>query len=113
MGLYCLRAQYTPDAIKAIISSGENREDAVRKAVTSVGGKLHGFYGIYGDRDGYHLMVIIETPSNAEYIVTVVSAVMGGAIAKWTTNVLYTADELVAASKMVNSSKVDYRPPSA
>jgi uncharacterized protein with GYD domain len=105
--------QYTPEAIAAIMETGSNREEAARKAVESVGGKLHGFYGIFGDQDGYHVMLIAEMPGNAEYIATVVSAVMGGAIAKFTTNVLYSASDVVGASAIVQASKVDYQPPGA
>ena len=113
MTLYCLRMQYTPEAIAAIMKSGSDREEAASKAVESVGGKLHGFYGIFGDHDGYHVMLIAEMPGNAEYIATVASAAMGGAIAKFTTNVLYTAGDVVGASAIVQASKVDYQPPGA
>ena len=113
MTLYCLKAQYTPQAIAAIVKSGTNREDAARKAIESAGGKLHGFYGIFGDNDGYHVMVIVEMPGNAHYLATVMSVILGGTFAKFTTNVLYTADDVVSASEMVNASGVDYQPPSA
>ena len=112
MTLYCLKGQYTPDAIAAIVKSGSNREDVARKAIESAGGKLLGFYGIFGDHDGYHVMIIVDMPGNAEYLATVITAVMGGAFAKFTTNVLYSADEVVAAAGMVNAASVDYTPPS-
>ena len=111
MTLYCLKIQYTPEAIQAIIKSGSNREDVARAATESVGGKMHGFYGIFGDVEGYHVMLIAEMPGNAEYIATVVAAVGGGAIAKFKTNVLYSADDVVGAAAIV--SKVNYQPPSS
>ncbi len=112
MGLYCFKIQYTPEAVAAIVKSGSNREEVARKAVESTGGKLHGFYGIFGDPDGFHAMLIAEAPSNAEYLATVVAAVMGGALANVRTTVLYSAADMVAAAKIVNSSGVDYQPPS-
>ena len=84
-----------------------------RQAVESVGGKLHGFYGIYGDPEGYHVMLIADMPGNGEYIATVATALMGGVFAKFTTNVLYTAEDVVKASEIVAAAKVDYQPPSA
>ena len=111
MGLYCLKIQYTPEAIGSIVKSGSNREEVVRQTVASVGGKLHGFYGIFGDPDGFHAMIIAETPSNTEYLATVLTAAMGGALAKWRTHVLYTANDMVAAAEMVNNSKVEYEAP--
>ncbi len=111
MTLYCLKAQYTPEAIAAIVKSGKSREDVARKAVESVGGTLHGFYGIFGDPNGYQIMLIAEMPGNAQYLATVMTAVMGGAFAKFTTNVLYSADDVVAASEIVNAASVDYQAP--
>ena len=112
MTIYCLRIQYTQEAIAAIIKSGSNREDIARAATESVGGKLHGFYGIFGDPQGYHVMLIAEMPGNAEYIATVASAAAGGALARFTTNVLYTGEDVVKAAAIVAGGKVDYQPPS-
>ena len=43
----------------------------------------------------------------------IMSVILGGTFAKFTTNVLYTAEDVVSASEMVNASGVDYQPPSA
>ncbi|MEJ6501429.1 MAG: GYD domain-containing protein [Rhodobacterales bacterium] len=110
MSLYCLKIQYAPAAIAAMTKSASNREDAARTAIESVGGKLHGFYGIFGDPDGFHVMLIGETPSTTEYLATVVSAVLGGSISNIRTNALYTADEMVGAANLINGAKVDYKP---
>lgn len=112
MTLYCLKAQYTPEAIAAIVTSGTNRADEAKKAVESVGGEMHGFYGIFGDPDGFHIMLIADLPGNSEYIATMATALMAGVFAKVRTNVLYTADDVVGASEIVKASKVDYQPPS-
>jgi uncharacterized protein with GYD domain len=111
MTLYCLKAQYTPAAIEGMVKSGNNREEEVRKAIESVGGKLNGFYGIFGDPDGFHIMVIAEMPGNAQYLATVVVAMMSGAVANVRTNVLYTAEEAAEAASIVNSSSVNYKSP--
>ncbi|MEX0343951.1 MAG: GYD domain-containing protein [Rhizobiaceae bacterium] len=111
MGLYCFKIQYTPEAIATIVKTSSNREEAAKKAVESVGGKLHGFYGIFGDPEGFHVMLIAETPSNAEYLATVVSSVLGGAVANVRTNVLYSAADMVKATEIINNSGVDYAPP--
>lgn len=113
MGLYCFRIQYTAEAIAKIIKSGSNREDVARGAVESVGGKLHGFYGMFGDPDGFHVMMICEMPSNAEYLATVVTAMMGGALANVRTTALYSAGDMVKAAEMINASAVNYQPPAS
>jgi uncharacterized protein with GYD domain len=111
MPLFCLKGQYTPEAMQGMMKSGANREEEVRKAIESVGGELKGFYGIFGDPEGFHVMIIAEMPGNAQYIATVVTAVMSGALANFRTNVLYTAEEAVEAASIVNASGVSYRPP--
>ncbi len=111
MGLYCFKIQYTPEAIAAIVKSGSNREEVARKAVESTGGKLHGFYGMFGDPDGFHVMMIAEAPSNAEYLAVVIAAVLGGALANVRTTALYSAEDMGKAAEIVNSSGVDYAPP--
>ena len=112
MTLFCLKGQYTQAAIEGMMKSGANREEEVRKAIESVGGKLEGYYGIFGDPEGFHVMVIAEMPGNAQYLATVITAVMSGAMANFRTNVLYTAEEVVEAAGIINSSGVSYQPPS-
>lgn len=111
MSLFCFKIQYTPEAIAAIVKSGSNREEVARKAVESTGGKLHGFYGMFGDPDGFHVMMIAETPSNAEYLATVITAAMGGALANFRTIALYSAADMLKAAQIVAKSGVDYSPP--
>jgi len=111
MTLYCLKAQYSPEAIAGMVKSGANREVEVRKAVESVGGDLKGFYGIFGDPDGFHVMAIAEMPGNAQYLATVITSILSGAIANVRTNVLYSAEEAVEAANIVNSSGVSYQSP--
>ena len=60
MAMYMLMAKYSPAALKAIVESGSDREAAARQAVEAAGGKLHGFYGMFGQE--YGLAMIVEAP---------------------------------------------------
>lgn len=66
MAMYMLMAKYSTTALKAIMESESDREAAARQAVEAAGGKLHGFYGMFGQE--YGLVMIIEVPGHAEYI---------------------------------------------
>ena len=89
--------------------SGSNREEAVRPLVEKCGGKLVGFYGMIGE--DYHAAIIVEFESLPNYMGTVLSGVLGGAIADWNTIQLYTADDLVAATEVYRANQGSYSPP--
>ena len=109
MALYMLQAKYTPEAMRNIAESGSNREDAARAGVEACGGKLISFYGMMGQ--DYHIAVIVEFDELSNYIATVLTTVLGGAIADFKTISLYTADDVVNASKVYQANKGAYSPP--
>ena len=111
MALYMLQAKYTPEALRNIGESGSNREDAARAAVEACGGKLIGFYGMMGQ--DYHIAVIVEFDQLSNYIATVLTTVLGGAIADFKTISLYTAEDTVNAAKVYQANKGSYSPPPA
>ena len=109
MALYMLQAKYTPEALRNIGESGSNREDAARGAVEACGGKLISFYGMMGQ--DYHIAVIVEFDQLSNYIATVLTTVLGGAIADFKTIALYTAEDTVNAAKVYQANKGAYSPP--
>ena len=88
MALYMLQAKYTSEAIRNIAESGSNREDAARAVVEQCGGKLLGFYGMLWQ--DYHIAIIVEYDDLPSYLGTVITTVLGGAIADFKTIVLYS-----------------------
>ena len=76
MTMYMLMAKYSATALKAIIETGSDREAAAREAIEAAGGKLHGFYGMFGQE--YGLAMIVEAPGHAEYIGGISPAISSG-----------------------------------
>lgn len=111
MALYMLQIKYTPEAMRNIAESGSNREDGARAAVDACGGKLIAFYGMMGQ--DYHAAIIVEYDQLPNYIGTVFTAVLGGAIADFKTISLYTAEDAVNAAKIYQANKGSYSPPPA
>ena len=111
MALYMLQAKYTSEAIRNIAESGSNREDAARAVVEQCGGKLLGFYGMLGQ--DYHIAIIVEYEDFPDYMGTVLTTVLGGAIADFKTIVLYSSDDVVKASAVYKAHKAAYVPPSS
>jgi uncharacterized protein with GYD domain len=109
MALFMLMGKYSPEALKNIIETGSDREAATRKGVEAAGGKLLGFYGMFGQE--HHIAIIVDMPGNAEYIGAISPALMSGTLSAWKTIPLYTAGDVVKASKIARKAATAYRPP--
>ena len=52
MAMYLTRFSYTPETWARMIENPEDRREAARSYIESVGGKLHGFWYAFGEFDG-------------------------------------------------------------
>ena len=52
MAFYLTRFSYTPETWDRLMKNPEDRREAARKYIESVGGKLHGFWYAFGACDG-------------------------------------------------------------
>lgn len=109
MAMYMLMAKYSPSALKAIIESDSDREAAARQAVEAAGGKLHGFYGMFGQE--YGLVMIVEVPGHAEYIGAVSPAIASGVFESYKTIPLYTGADVAKSKPIAKKVRSVYRPP--
>jgi uncharacterized protein with GYD domain len=107
--MYMLMARYSPTALKAIIETGSDREAAARQAVEAAGGKLIGFYGMFGQK--YGLAMIVEAPGHAEYLGAVAPAISSGTFESYKTIPLYTSADVAKAVPIANKVRAVYRPP--
>ena len=108
MPLYLSRFSYTPETWASLIANPEDRRDAARSYVESVGGTLHGFWYAFGTHDGYTLW---EAPDNVSMAAIALALAGGGALSSLETTVLLTVDETLEALGKV--AQVQYRPPGA
>jgi uncharacterized protein with GYD domain len=108
MAFYLTRFSYTPETWARLIKNPEDRRDAARKYIESVGGKLHGFWYAFGGHDGYTLW---EAPDNVSMAAVAIAIGSGGALSKLETTPLLTVEETVDALRRAQG--VSYRPPAA
>ena len=108
MALYLTRFSYTPETWARLSKNPEDRRNAARKYIESVGGKLHGFWYALGEYDGYNLW---EAPDNVSMAAVAIAISGGGALSKFETTVLLSVEETMEALKRVQS--VTYRAPGA
>jgi len=106
MSLYLTRFSYTPETWSRLASNPENRREAARKYIESVGGKLHGFWYAFGAYDGYNLW---EAPDNVSMAAVAIALGAGGALSKCETTLLLTVEETLEALGRVRS--IGYQPP--
>jgi len=109
MAMYMLMAKYSAPALKAIIESDSDREAVARQAVETAGGKLHGFYGMFGQE--YGLVMIIEAPGHAEYIGGISPAIASGVFESFKTVPLFTWADVAKSKPIAKKVRSVYRPP--
>ncbi|MGK5114682.1 MULTISPECIES: GYD domain-containing protein [unclassified Geodermatophilus] len=108
MPLYLTRFSYTPETWGRLINNPEDRREAARTYIESVGGTLHGFWYAFGPHDGYTLW---EAPDNVSMAAVTVALASGGALSPVETTVLLTVEETLEA--LGKAKQVRYRPPGA
>jgi uncharacterized protein with GYD domain len=108
MALYLTRFSYTPETWARLMQKPEDRREAARKYIESVGGKLHGFWYAFGAHDGYNLW---EAPDNVSMAAVAIAIGGGGALAKIETTPLLTVEETLDALRRAQA--IAYRPPGA
>jgi uncharacterized protein with GYD domain len=105
MSKYMIKASYSSEGIKGVMAKGGNaRKDAIEKLVTGVGGTVEALYFAFGGDDVY---IIVDAPSHEAMAAVAGTVGSTGALSKYQTVVLLTADQLDAAANM----SVDYTPP--
>jgi uncharacterized protein with GYD domain len=107
--MYMVMATYSKAALKAVLESDSDRESAARKAIEAVGGKLHGFYGMFGQ--DYSLVMIVEAPGHAEYIGGMTPAIAGGVFESYKTIPLYTWSDVAKSKPFAKKVQSVYNPP--
>jgi uncharacterized protein with GYD domain len=108
MPLYLSKFSYTPETWARLSSKPEDRRDAARSYIESVGGKLHGFWYAFGAHDGYTLW---EAPDNVSMAAVALALSGGGALSSLETTVLLTVDDTLEA--LGKAEQVRYRAPGA
>ena len=108
MPLYLSRFSYTPETWAKLIGNPEDRRKAAQSYIESVGGKLHGFWYAFGERDGFTLW---EAPDNVSMAAVALAIGSGGALSALETTVLLSVEETLEALARVE--QVQYRAPGA
>jgi uncharacterized protein with GYD domain len=106
MPLYLTRFSYTAETWARLMANPEDRRQAAKTYVESVGGKLHGFWYAFGEHDGYTLW---EAPDNVSMAAVALAIGGGGALSSLETTVLLSVDETLDALR--KAAEIQYQRP--
>jgi uncharacterized protein with GYD domain len=106
MPLYLTKFSYTPETWARLIANPEDRREAARAYIESVGGTLHEFWYAFGSHEGYNLW---EAPDNVSMTAVALAINGGGALSSIETTVLMSVDETIEALR--KAGEVGYRAP--
>jgi uncharacterized protein with GYD domain len=96
MASYMIQVSYTTAAVAAFIANPQDRTDVIRKAIESLGGKMHNLYLSFGD---YDVVGMFDMPDNASAAAFAVAIKAGGACKAVKTTPLLSASEGVAVQR--------------
>jgi uncharacterized protein with GYD domain len=99
---------YKPETWARLIENPDDRREAARSYIESVGGTLHGFWYAFGTHDGYNLW---EAPDNVSMAAVALAISGGEALSSFETTVLLSVEETIDALR--RAGQVQYRPPGA
>jgi uncharacterized protein with GYD domain len=105
---YLLQGSYSAQGISGLISSPDERSEAIRQGIEGVGGNVESVYYCFGD---YDVMAIFEIPDNVTMAALLMAVRSTGSVTDVKTTVLLTQSEGVEAAH--KASSIGYRPPGA
>jgi uncharacterized protein with GYD domain len=106
MPKYLVQVAYTPESCAAMVKNPQNRLEAVRPAVESLGGKFDDAWFAFG---AYDLVGICDFPDNPSAAAFSLSVAARGSVKDLHTTPLMTMAESVEAMKKASASA--YEPP--
>jgi uncharacterized protein with GYD domain len=106
MPLYLGQFSYSSDAIKALVDNPEDRLEAAREGVESLGAKLVGIWYAFGEFDGVYL---IEAPDNTTALALPMLLGSSKAFSKVQTTALIETGE--AQQALRKAAEARFRPP--
>ncbi len=104
MADYLIQFSYAPKAVAALVANPQNREEAGRSLIESVGGRVKGFWYALGDYDGF---IIATLPDTVSLVAQSMAAISSGDFRMFKTTPLISVNEGMEAMK--KASKAGYK----
>lgn len=106
MTIYITTGRYTSGAMSGMLAKPEDREAEVRGLIERAGGKLLGYYIVFGDADW---MIISENSSEVAVMSALVIGAASGAVTDVRTNIAVTSAQAKRAFERAQKSAGQFR----
>jgi uncharacterized protein with GYD domain len=108
--LFCVTAQYTPQAVRDMLDDPKtNRAEAVKQLLEAAGGKLISIYSTVAEGPGVLVIFEVDDPEAAPAMAGV--AVAGGAVQNLKFMRLMSPDEVANVRQKGREIRGAYKPP--
>jgi len=77
MATFLIQCSYTTEAVSSLVAKPQNRTNAIKKGVESLGGKLIGNWMSFGD---YDVVLIAEFANNINAVALALAVTAGGSL---------------------------------
>ncbi len=101
MSLYLIQAAYSQEALRAMTQNPQDRTNALRGPIESLGGKILNLFLSFGD---YDVVLLLEMPNNVAAAAIALAVGAGGSCRSIKTTPLLTVAEGIEALKQAGSS---------
>lgn len=101
MPSFFVQVSYTAEAIAALVKKPQDRGEAVRKTVETLGGSVKGAWLSFGD---YDIVALLEMPDNTSAAAFAIAASGGGSCRAVKTTALLSVEEGIEAMKKAGAS---------
>jgi uncharacterized protein with GYD domain len=108
MPFYLHQVSYTPESLSKLIANPQDRFEAVRAPIETLGGKIKDSYFAFGP---YDAVLITEMPDNVSAAAIALAFAAGGALRNCQTTALMTNAE--ALNAMRKAGTCGYKPVAA
>jgi uncharacterized protein with GYD domain len=108
MAFYLFTANYSRDAMQAMVKNPSDREAAARKIMEAAGGKLHHMFMAFGPTD---VIALCEFPDDIGMAAVSLAVGSAGGVTNAATTKLLTPAEFSEAMRKANAIASSYTPP--
>lgn len=110
MPTFIVQGRFSRDAIRGLIARPEDRAEAVRRLMESIGGRLIGYYVTFGPKD---FLVIVEAPDALDMAAVAVAVAGSGGVEGFETTLALPSAEAKEAFARAGRVAAAYRPAGA
>ena len=107
MGIFITQGNYTEQAMKGLVDTPEDRENAVRGLMESVGAKLLQIYMTTGE---YDFLIVAECDNLTDYVAGLLVAGSTGGVTNLKTIEALTTQDAKAAMEKAKTARAGFRP---